>query len=73
MLLNWISLILINMAIFNMLPLYPFDGEACISSILKEKLGKTATSIRIAINLLSVFLLSSNIVLTFLKYGLTPL
>ena len=64
---------MINMAIFNMLPLYPFDGEACISSILKEKLGKASTSIRITIKLFSLFLISANIVLTFLKYGLTPL
>jgi membrane-associated protease RseP (regulator of RpoE activity) len=73
MLLNWVSLILINMAIFNMLPLYPFDGEALIASILKEKLGNASKSLRIAINVVVFFLLAANIVLTFLKYGLTPL
>lgn len=73
MLLNWVSIILINMAIFNMLPLYPFDGEALVSSLLKDKLGNVATSIRIAINLFALFLLFANIVLTFLKYGLMPL
>jgi membrane-associated protease RseP (regulator of RpoE activity) len=73
MLLNWVSLILINMAIFNMLPLYPFDGEALIASILKAKLGNASRSLRIAINVVVFFLLAANIVLTFLKYGLTPL
>ena len=70
--LSWTSMLMINLAIFNMLPLYPFDGEACIYSILKEKLKRGLRVSRIAINGLSLFLLVSNIGLTFIRYGLTP-
>jgi len=73
MTLNWASLLMINVAIFNMLPLFPFDGEAYIYSLLREKLKKGFNESRVAINLLSLFLLASNIGLTFIRYGLTPL
>ncbi len=71
--LTWSYILLVNIAIFNMLPLFPFDGEACIYSILRTKLKKGLKGSRILINALSLFLLVSNIVLTFIKYGITPL
>ncbi|MFH0897009.1 MAG: site-2 protease family protein [Candidatus Bathyarchaeota archaeon] len=73
MTLNWTYLLMISLSIFNMLPLFPFDGEACIYSILKAKLKTGLKVSRIAINALSLFLLVSNIGLTFIRYGLTPL
>lgn len=73
MTLNWTFILMISVSIFNMLPLFPFDGEACIYSVLKAKLKKGLKGGRIAINLLSLFLLASNIGLTLIRYGLTPL
>jgi len=64
---------MINLAIFNMLPLFPFDGEAYIYSILKAKLKRGLKSCRIAVNVLALFLLVSNIALTLIRYGLTPI
>lgn len=69
----WISLVMTNLAIFNMLPLYPLDGEAYLYSLLKEKVNKNLKIFRIALNGVSLSLLTLNIALTFLKYGLTPL
>ena len=69
MTLSWTLLLMMNLAIFNMLPLFPFDGEAFIYSLLKEKLKKGLNASRIAINMLSISLLVSNVVLTFLKFG----
>lgn len=69
--LEWLSLIMTNVAIFNMLPLYPFDGEGYIYAILK-KLKRGAKWGRITINVFSLFLLASNILLSLVRYGLRP-
>jgi len=70
--LNWVSMIMINVAIFNMLPLFPFDGEACLYSLLKTKVKKGLKGIRIVINAFSLGLIIANIGFTFIRYGLTP-
>jgi membrane-associated protease RseP (regulator of RpoE activity) len=71
--LRWIYLIMVNLAIFNMLPLYPLDGEAFIYNILKEKLKMGLKLIRTVLNAFSLSLIGLNIALTFMKYGLTPM
>lgn len=73
MTINWIAIVMVNLAIINMLPLFTLDGEAYIHFILKEKMKKGVHALRIIINVLSLFLLLSNFVLTFIRYGLTPL
>ncbi|MFH0749107.1 MAG: site-2 protease family protein [Candidatus Bathyarchaeota archaeon] len=72
MTLNWTSMLLINVAVFNMLPLFPFDGEACVYSFLREKLKRGLRNSRIIINAIALVLLVSNVGLTFIRYGLTP-
>jgi membrane-associated protease RseP (regulator of RpoE activity) len=71
--LYWISLLMINLAVFNMLPLFPLDGEAYLSSIIQEKTQKYHKPIRFLINGASLSLLASNIALTLMTYGLTPI
>jgi hypothetical protein len=71
--LYWISLLMINLAVFNMLPLFPLDGEAYLSSIIQEKTQKYHKPIRYLINGASLSLLASNIALTLVTYGLTPI
>ncbi len=73
MTLYWTSLIMTNVAVFNMLPMIPFDGEAYVHQLLKEKLKKGLTAGRIAINLFSFFLLASNVGLSLIRYGFGPL
>ena len=71
--LYWISLLMINLAVFNMLPLFPLDGEAYLSSIIQEKTQKYHKPLRYFINGASLSLLASNIALTLVTYGLTPI
>jgi membrane-associated protease RseP (regulator of RpoE activity) len=71
--LYWVSLLMINLAVFNMLPLFPLDGEAYLFSIIKEKTQKYHKPLRYLINGASLSLLASNIALTLVTYGLTPI
>ena len=71
--LYWISLLMINLAVFNMLPLFPLDGEAYLSSIIQEKTQKYHKPIRYLVNGASLSLLALNIALTLMTYGLTPI
>lgn len=70
MLFNWFTFLMINLAIFNMLPLFPLDGEAYVYSILREKIKKGLTLVRIFVNSFSFGLIGLNMILTFLRYGL---
>jgi membrane-associated protease RseP (regulator of RpoE activity) len=71
--LYWLSLLMINLAVFNMLPLFPLDGEAYLYSIIQEKTTKYHKPLRYILNGVSLSLLASNIGLTLLTYGLTPI
>jgi membrane-associated protease RseP (regulator of RpoE activity) len=70
---EWVQLIMINLAIFNMLPLYPLDGEGFVSNIIIGRLKHGSRIVRIALNIFSLSLLGSNMVLSFLRYGITPI
>ena len=69
----WLHLIMINLAIFNMLPLYPLDGEAFVYALLKKRLKKNLKAARILVSCAGFSLLILNMVLSFLRYGLTPI
>ncbi len=71
--LEWVVNIMVNIGIFNMLPLFPLDGEAFIYNVLKERLKHGLKPMRIAISVLSLCLMGGNVALTFLRYGLTPI
>jgi Zn-dependent protease len=63
---------MINLAIFNMLPMFPLDGDGFVYTILKHKLQGKADVARTAINVVSFGLLGLNIALSFIRYGVTP-
>jgi Zn-dependent protease len=64
---------MISLAIFNMLPLFPFDGERYLYTLLQLRLKKGLKAVRTVINVFSVSLIALNIGLTFIRYGLTPI
>jgi len=71
--LDWSFFIIINLSIFNMLPLYPLDGDAYVFSILKAYMKRGAKAARVILSVFSLALLALNIGLTFMQYGLTPI
>lgn len=62
--LNWLLLILINVAVFNMLPIPLLDGDNFIQCLL-EKVGVKGKVLRKILNALSIFLIAANIFLSF--------
>lgn len=73
MILNWIFIIMVNLAIFNMIPLFPLDGENFIYAILKVKMTKRIKETRIIINAIFLTLIVSNFLFSFNTYGITPI
>jgi len=73
MVLNWMSIIMVNLAIFNMVPLFPLDGENFIYAILKAKITKRIKETRIIINVIFLTLIVLNLLFSFATYGITPI
>lgn len=71
-LLNWISFLMVNLSIFNMMVLYPLDGEAYVYYILKEKIKNELLlkKVRITISIISLLLIIFNIGFTLIRFGL---
>jgi membrane-associated protease RseP (regulator of RpoE activity) len=69
----WLHLIMINLAIFNMLPFYPLDGEAFVYALLKKRMKKNLKAMRVAVSSVALSLLALNMALSFLRHGLTPI
>jgi membrane-associated protease RseP (regulator of RpoE activity) len=63
----WIYLITLSLAIFNMFPLYPFDGERFLYYPLKKLLGKRKLKLREALNAIFLSLLAGNMLLSFVR------
>ncbi len=68
--LNWLFTILVNLAIFNMLPIPFLDGDQYIGLVLQRFKGK-GDSFRKFLNVLSIFLIAANMILS-LGGGLLP-
>ncbi|MGA8857948.1 MAG: site-2 protease family protein [Candidatus Bathyarchaeia archaeon] len=65
----WLSVVLISVALINMLPMYPFDGDKFLDTALNV-LGITKTKqIRAAANLAAYTLLFLNVGLSLLRFG----
>jgi len=73
MFLNWLSLISGSVAIFNMLPLYPFDGDKFLYYSLENVVKKRLHKVRIFYNIVCLGLIALNIALTLINYGLIPI
>jgi len=64
LILNWLLLVLINVAVFNMLPIPLLDGDKFIQCLL-EKITVKGEVIRKILNTLSIFLIAANMLLSF--------
>jgi membrane-associated protease RseP (regulator of RpoE activity) len=66
----WVWMLSFFIGIFNMLPMFPLDGEKYITSGLEEKVSsRSLLAARIGINALAFGLLGSNIAATVIKSG----
>ena len=65
----WNLLILLNVGIVNMLPLYPFDGDRYFDTVLRAVGLKKTKPVRITAGLIALGLLVSNLVLSFFLFG----
>jgi membrane-associated protease RseP (regulator of RpoE activity) len=68
--LDWLSLITGSVAILNMLPAYPFDGDKFLYFMLEKTVKKQLDKVRIFYNAVCYGLLGLNIALTLVTYGL---
>jgi len=73
MTLFWLHLISVSVAIFNMLPLYPFDGEKFLYCSLKKIVKKRHHEARIVFNAICLGLIAINMAMSFIRYGLIRL
>jgi membrane-associated protease RseP (regulator of RpoE activity) len=70
MTLFWVYLVASSVAIINMFPLYPFDGERFLYYPLKRLIGKRKLKLREALNVVFLGLFAGNMVLSFVRFGL---
>ena len=65
----WLSVVLVSVALINMLPMYPFDGDKFLDTVLNV-LGITKTKqVRTAANIAAYTLLFLNVGLSLLRFG----
>jgi len=67
--LYWMSFILLGVALVNMLPLVPFDGDRYLDTLLGVLGVKNTKNIRTVASVISLGLLSSNIILSYILFG----
>jgi len=67
--LSWMSLILLGVALVNMLPMFPFDGDRYFDTILTSLGLKNTKNVRTVASIASLLLLGSNLILSFVLYG----
>ena len=66
----WIYLLGVSVAIFNMLPAFPFDGEKVFYYPLANLAKKHTRELRYALNVIVWGLFVLNVALSFLRFGL---
>jgi len=67
--LQWMSLILLGVALVNMLPMFPFDGDRYFDTILSRLGLKNTKNARTIASSVSLILLGSNLVLSYALFG----
>jgi membrane-associated protease RseP (regulator of RpoE activity) len=65
----WLSVVLISVALINMLPMYPFDGDKFLDAALNVFGLKRTKEIRTVANLAAYSILALNIALSLLRFG----
>lgn len=68
---SWIGLLALNVAIFNMLPLYPLDGDGIIVNLIEELRKGTGHKMRMVMSSISLLILAMNIIFSLFRFGLT--
>ena len=66
----WTYVIAFSVAVFNMLPLYPFDGERVLYYPLERLVKKRKRELRVAISAFTLGLFALNVILSLWQYGL---
>jgi membrane-associated protease RseP (regulator of RpoE activity) len=66
---GWLQLILLGVALVNMLPLFPFDGDRYLDTLLGVLGLKNTKNIRTMASVISLGLLGSNIILSYILFG----
>ena len=66
---SWMQLILLGVALVNMLPLFPFDGDRYLDTLLGVLGLKNTKNVRTVASVISLGLLGSNIILSFILFG----
>ena len=66
---GWMQLILLGVALVNMLPLFPFDGDRYLDTLLGVLGLKNTKNIRTVASIISLGLLGSNIILSYILFG----
>lgn len=69
----WSHIVLVSVAAVNMLPIYPLDGGRYLDSLLKLLKVKRRTYIRSAASILFASILTLNLILSLLNFGLRKL
>jgi len=67
--LNWLLIILLGVGIVNMLPMLPFDGDRYFDTLLSVAGLKNTKRARTAMSLVSLGLLGSNLILSYILFG----
>jgi membrane-associated protease RseP (regulator of RpoE activity) len=67
--LSWMQLILLGVALVNMLPLFPFDGDRYLDTLLGVLGLKNTKNVRTVASVISLGLLGSNIILSYILFG----
>ena len=65
----WIGLLSLNVAIFNMLPLYPLDGDGFLITLVEALKKGSGSKVRVIMSALSFLVLAANATLTFFRFG----
>jgi membrane-associated protease RseP (regulator of RpoE activity) len=65
----WLSIVLVSVALFNMLPVYPFDGGRFVETLVKALKIRHAREVQWTISGLSAAVLLLNIGLSLLRFG----
>lgn len=69
----WLALINLSLAIFNMLPIPFFDGDIYLSSVILIKETKLRKILYALIRFMALVLLSGNIIMSFMRFGVFTL
>jgi membrane-associated protease RseP (regulator of RpoE activity) len=65
----WLSVVLVSVALINMLPMYPFDGDKFLDAVLNLFNIPRAKGIRTGLNAAAYGLLFLNVGLSLLRFG----